>query len=97
MPLEIEMVRFIDNFSKGHRGAISAEKYLENGYAVVFLYRSRSLRPYCRLLEDHLFDYLCLGNERAEGVMEGENIQIKPEHKEEIAAAYKLHNKARSR
>lgn len=41
-------MRFIDNFSAGTRGATSAEYYLENGYAVIFLHRQFSLLPYSR-------------------------------------------------
>ncbi|KAF3765071.1 DFP-domain-containing protein [Cryphonectria parasitica EP155] len=48
VPLEKQTVRFIDNFSAGTRGATSAEYFLENGYAVVFLHRQFSLLPYSR-------------------------------------------------
>ncbi|RAO72944.1 uncharacterized protein BHQ10_008956 [Talaromyces amestolkiae] len=46
--LENQTVRFIDNFSAGTRGASSAEQFLENGYAVIFLHRQFSLLPYSR-------------------------------------------------
>ena len=49
-PLERSAVRFIDNFSSGSRGAASAEYFLERGYAVVFLHREGSLRPFERRL-----------------------------------------------
>ena len=48
MPLEERTVRFIDNFSVGTRGSSSAEYYLQNSYAVLFLYRKRSLKPFER-------------------------------------------------
>jgi phosphopantothenate-cysteine ligase len=48
VPLENQTVRFIDNFSAGTRGATSAEYFLENGYAVMFLHRQFSLLPYSR-------------------------------------------------
>lgn len=48
VPLENNTVRFIDNFSAGTRGATSAEYFLENGYAVVFMHREFSLLPYSR-------------------------------------------------
>ena len=48
LPLENNTVRFIDNFSAGTRGATSAEYFLENGYAVVFMHREFSLLPYSR-------------------------------------------------
>lgn len=48
VPLETETVRFIDNFSAGTRGATSAEYFLQQGYAVIFLHRQYSLLPYSR-------------------------------------------------
>jgi phosphopantothenate-cysteine ligase len=48
VPLETQTVRFIDNFSAGTRGAASAERFLEVGYAVIFLHRQYSLLPYSR-------------------------------------------------
>ncbi|KAF8924296.1 phosphopantothenate-cysteine ligase [Dissophora ornata] len=48
VPLEHQTVRFIDNFSAGTRGATSAEYFLEEGYAVIFMHRQFSLQPYSR-------------------------------------------------
>jgi phosphopantothenate-cysteine ligase len=48
VPLENQTVRFIDNFSAGTRGATSAEYFLKEGYAVIFLHRHFSLLPYSR-------------------------------------------------
>ena len=48
VPLEKQTVRFIDNFSAGTRGATSAEYFLQNAYAVIFLHRQFSLLPYSR-------------------------------------------------
>ncbi|ORZ00356.1 DNA/pantothenate metabolism flavo protein [Syncephalastrum racemosum] len=48
VPLENQTVRFIDNFSNGNRGAVSAEYFLEAGYAVVFMHRQFSLEPFHR-------------------------------------------------
>ena len=48
VPLENQTVRFIDNFSAGTRAATSAEHFLEQGYAVIFLHRRFSLLPYSR-------------------------------------------------
>ncbi len=50
VPLEQNMVRFIDNFSQGERGAVSAEHFLSLGYAVVFLYRTGTRSPFTRSL-----------------------------------------------
>ncbi|OLL22161.1 Phosphopantothenate--cysteine ligase CAB2 [Neolecta irregularis DAH-3] len=48
VPLENNTVRFLDNFSAGTRGACSAEHFIRNGYAVIFLHRQFSLLPYSR-------------------------------------------------
>ena len=48
VPLENQTVRFIDNFSAGTRGATSAEYFLQEEYAVIFLHRQFSLLPYSR-------------------------------------------------
>lgn len=48
VPLEHNTVRFVDNFSAGTRGAISAEYFLEHNYAVIFMHRVKSLEPYTR-------------------------------------------------
>ncbi|CAL8338891.1 unnamed protein product [Lota lota] len=63
VPLESRTVRFLDNFSSGRRGASSAEYFLDSGYAVIFLYRHRSLYPYTRLYSGvNLLDSLQLGS-----------------------------------
>lgn len=46
VPLERNCVRFIDNFSRGNRGAFSAESFLADGYAVIFLTRAGSAQPF---------------------------------------------------
>ncbi|CAK9830465.1 Uncharacterized protein C4B3.18 [Anthophora retusa] len=48
IPLEHNTVRFVDNFSAGTRGSVSAEYFLENEYAVIFMYRVNSLEPFSR-------------------------------------------------
>ncbi|BAF09125.1 phosphopantothenate--cysteine ligase 1 [Oryza sativa Japonica Group] len=55
VPLEQRCVRYIDNFSSGHRGAASTEYFLKAGYAVIFLHRRGSCQPYCRFLPDDSF------------------------------------------
>lgn len=57
VPLEKNTVRFIDNFSGGMRGSISAETFLEQGYVVIFMHRKGSMQPFLRWLQDdHLLD-----------------------------------------
>lgn len=46
VPLERNMVRFIDNFSTGERGALSAESFIACGYRVIFLHRLGSIYPF---------------------------------------------------
>ncbi|KAG6860557.1 hypothetical protein C0995_009839 [Termitomyces sp. Mi166 len=48
VPLELNVVRFLDNFSAGTRGATSAEYFLQAGYAVIFMHRQFSLQPFSR-------------------------------------------------
>nr|XP_048332582.1 phosphopantothenate--cysteine ligase 2-like isoform X1 [Ziziphus jujuba var. spinosa] len=52
VPLEKRCVRYIDNFSSGHRGAASTEYFVKAGYAVIFLYRKGTYQPFCRSLPD---------------------------------------------
>jgi phosphopantothenate-cysteine ligase len=46
VPLEKNTVRFIDNFSTGSRGSKSAECFLEDKYAVIFMHRKGSMEPF---------------------------------------------------
>ncbi|XP_071444595.1 phosphopantothenate--cysteine ligase [Hetaerina americana] len=48
VPLEHNTVRFVDNFSAGTRGSASAEYFLSSGYAVIFIFRQKSLEPFAR-------------------------------------------------
>ncbi len=52
VPLERRCVRFIDNFTTGSRGALSAEEFLKRGYAVLFLTRDQSYQPFGMELGD---------------------------------------------
>ncbi|CAK9313101.1 unnamed protein product [Citrullus colocynthis] len=52
---EQRCVRYIDNFSSGHRGAASTEYFPKAGYSVVFLYRKGTCQPYCSLLPEDPF------------------------------------------
>ncbi|ORX71615.1 DNA/pantothenate metabolism flavo protein [Linderina pennispora] len=58
VPLENNTVRFVDNFSLGTRGSSSAEQFLAAGYAVIFLYRDKSLQPFHRHYPRGLLSYL---------------------------------------
>lgn len=66
VPLEARTVRFLDNFSSGHRGAASAESFLDANYAVIFVHREHSLLPYSRHFShtaDGLLDFLTEGKD----------------------------------
>ena len=67
VPLENQTVRFIDNFSAGTRGATSAEYFLREGYAVIFLHRQYSLLPYSRHYSHSTNCFLDFMDESEEG------------------------------
>lgn len=48
-PLEKRLVRYIDNFSTGNRGARAAECFIQQECHVIFLHRKGSCCPYARL------------------------------------------------
>jgi len=58
VPLEQNVVRFLDNFSAGTRGATSAEYFLQHGYAVIFMHRQYSLQPFSRHYSHSLNPFL---------------------------------------
>eukprot|EP01114_Cavostelium_apophysatum_P000754 TRINITY_DN10681_c0_g1_i1.p1 TRINITY_DN10681_c0_g1~~TRINITY_DN10681_c0_g1_i1.p1 ORF type:complete len:315 (-),score=54.16 TRINITY_DN10681_c0_g1_i1:13-957(-) len=66
VPLERNTVRFVDNFSGGGRGSAATENFIEQGYAVIFLFRKTSLQPYSRFYLQHagsnFLDYFALSS-----------------------------------
>ncbi|XP_052189207.1 phosphopantothenate--cysteine ligase 1-like isoform X2 [Diospyros lotus] len=83
VPLEKRCVRYIDNFSSGHRGAASTEYFLEAGYFVIFLYRRGTCQPFCQSLpEDPLLE--CFEVKES-------NVQACQSHSEEIKRAIGEH------
>lgn len=80
VPLEQRCVRYIDNFSSGHRGAASTEYFLKAGYAVIFLHRRGTCQPYCRSLpDDPLLE--CFES------IDGSNIQVQQSQAEAVKKA----------
>lgn len=61
VPLERNTVRFVDNFSEGTRGARSAELLIDSDYAVVFLHRSNSRKPFA-LNADSVLEVMEIAN-----------------------------------
>ena len=53
MPLERNMVRFIENFSTGQRGANISEMFLALGYVVILIHRKGSKTPFAPFSNDH--------------------------------------------
>lgn len=89
VPLENNTVRFIDNFSAGTRGATSAEYFLENGYAVIFLHREFSLLPYSR-------HYSHTTNCFLDYMIEKDNkVEINPEFADKMLVVLRKYNRAR--
>lgn len=58
--LEENVVRFIDNFSKGERGARSTEEFLSRGYHVILLHREGCCMPFTSALRQLLSPHLDL-------------------------------------
>ncbi|KAF7089747.1 hypothetical protein CFC21_092634 [Triticum aestivum] len=78
VPLEQRCIRYIDNFSSGHRGAASTEYILKAGYAVIFLHRRGSCQPYCRFLPDDSFlKFLDVNEESKVQVAESHQTTVK--------------------
>uniref|UniRef100_A0A7S4RH47 DNA/pantothenate metabolism flavoprotein C-terminal domain-containing protein n=1 Tax=Ditylum brightwellii TaxID=49249 RepID=A0A7S4RH47_9STRA len=90
--LEVNSVRFLDNFSTGLRGAVSVEQFLKRGYAVIHLWRVGSASPYARVLSGLLgvkqanfgLDYDCVGRLFGDGEDDGgEGEDVIMEYEEE--------------
>ncbi|XP_074295318.1 phosphopantothenate--cysteine ligase 2-like [Silene latifolia] len=87
VPLEQRCVRYIDNFSSGHRGAASTEYFLKAGYAVIFLNRRGTCQPYCRSLpDDPLLE--CFESTK------GSSIQVQQSQAEAVTKAIADHHAA---
>lgn len=86
VPLENNTVRFIDNFSAGTRGSLSAECFLNAGYSVIFLYREFSLRPFSQhYSQQPILDWLELDETTGEAV-------IKPQYQKRMQKDIAAHN-----
>ncbi|XP_014468487.1 PREDICTED: phosphopantothenate--cysteine ligase isoform X2 [Dinoponera quadriceps] len=90
IPLEHNTVRFVDNFSAGTRGSLSAEYFLEHGYAVIFMYRIKSLEPFSRHFVGQKFlDMLQISEDDENPV-----ITVLPEHTEKVATVLQKYKEA---
>ena len=73
-------MRYIDNFSSGTRGSASAEYFLKQGYAVIFLHRRGSLEPYKR----HFTQINFLDLITTQGV-EAHDLRVDSDHAEKVS------------
>ncbi|KAI0716890.1 phosphopantothenate-cysteine ligase [Earliella scabrosa] len=99
VPLELNVVRFLDNFSAGTRGATSAEYFLKAGYAVIFMHRQFSLQPFSRHYSHstHPFlDFLDI-DEATASASSSSNITVRPAERAqllEVLSTYKAVQRA---
>ncbi|WVQ82330.1 hypothetical protein IAT38_004458 [Cryptococcus sp. DSM 104549] len=86
VPLEANTVRFLDNFSAGTRGATSAEYFLSQGYAVIFMHRLHSLRPFSRHYSHSLNPFLDLLSvvSPSTSTSSSPSIVVAPEHAQSL-------------
>ena len=57
-PLEKNAVRSVENFSRGTRGARSAEQFIKAGYPVIFFHRKNTLQPFSVEIQDEWSTWL---------------------------------------
>ena len=88
IPLEQNTVRYIDNFSAGTRGSASTEYFLKSNYAVIFLYRGTSLKPFSRHFSAGFLDML---KEDSNGA-----VVVKDGHQDKVKRLLAFHDKVRS-
>ncbi|KAJ8675186.1 hypothetical protein QAD02_010972 [Eretmocerus hayati] len=90
VPLEHNTVRFVDNFSAGNRGSISAENFLDHNYAVIFMHRLKSLEPFSRHFAGHKFlDMLELSN-----LDNTQSISVAPKYVDKVSIILKKYKEA---
>lgn len=91
VPLEHNTVRFVDNFSAGTRGSVSAEYFLEHGYAVIFMYRVKSLEPFSRhFIGQKFLDLLEISDNNHEIPV----ITVSPEYGQKVATVLRKYREA---
>ncbi|WVN85938.1 uncharacterized protein L203_101095 [Cryptococcus depauperatus CBS 7841] len=96
VPLESNTVRFLDNFSAGTRGATSAEYFLSQGYAVIFMHRIHSLRPFSRHYSHSLNPFLDLLSIVPNPGSAGSSIVVDPQHTTELLVILEAYHKAQA-
>ncbi|KAF4618837.1 hypothetical protein D9613_010068 [Agrocybe pediades] len=94
VPLELNVVRFLDNFSAGTRGATSAEYFLKAGYAVIFMHRQFSLQPFSRHYShstNPFLDFLDIDAPESEGATP--RISVTPNKREDLLQVLTVYKK----
>ncbi|KAI1289940.1 Phosphopantothenate--cysteine ligase [Halotydeus destructor] len=92
VPLERNCVRFVDNFSAGTRGAASTEYFLDKGYAVIFLYRAKSLEPFAR---NFSMSSILSGLSVKKEAGDPNTVQVSPELSKELTPVVKKYHKGK--
>lgn len=90
-------MRFLDNFSAGTRGATSAEYFLKAGYAVIFLHRTHSLRPFSRHYSHSLnpfLDLLEIASSSSPNATDGSEIRVQSEQALKLMPVLRAYNRA---
>jgi len=95
VPLEQNVVRFLDNFSAGTRGATSAEYFLSAGYAVIFMHRQHSLSPYTRHYSHTTNPFLDLLSDPASSSSKTDDITVLPKHSTALRPVLRDYHQAR--
>lgn len=94
VPLEKKSVRFIENFSKGTRGARSCEQFLDNGYTVILLVRDNAEKPFGNMLASRK-PWHDVAEWDATGDGDDKEVQIKSKYQEKISANFKRQQRAK--
>ncbi|EIM88836.1 DFP-domain-containing protein [Stereum hirsutum FP-91666 SS1] len=97
VPLELNVVRFLDNFSAGTRGATSAEYFLKAGYAVVFMHRQFSLQPFSRHYShstNPFLDFLEVNPHITSSSPNSSDITVTPSKRAELLETLKVYKEA---
>jgi phosphopantothenate-cysteine ligase len=84
-------VRFLDNFSAGTRGATSAEYFLSQNYAVIFLHRIHSLRPFSRHYSHSLNPFLDLLT-----ISDDNEIRVRSPDKDKLKPVLEAYNRSQT-
>lgn len=88
-------MRFLDNFSAGTRGATSAEYFLSQGYAVIFMHRLHSLRPFSRHYSHSLNPFLDLLSIVPSSSGDS-SIVVSPDHTKELLPILEAYHEAQA-